>query len=105
MAGLPGLINTFSRAGRSGGMRGDLTSIIHLTHNRAPPVEPRIASLRAAGLSAREVSAEGRNFVALLELARKERADLVTLGATGLSLGDLVVEADSLLLLQAPSVV
>jgi len=47
-------------------------------------VEDYVRSAKDAGLDARALLAEGRNYVRIIELARQTEADLIVLGATGL---------------------
>jgi nucleotide-binding universal stress UspA family protein len=47
-------------------------------------VERQVRAARDAGVPVRAVTAEGRNYVGILELAESEGADLIVLGAHGL---------------------
>jgi nucleotide-binding universal stress UspA family protein len=82
----PGLPDTYQQPEAMQRLRGSHDSLIEEGFQTLSVgfVEHFLAAAAEAGVEATPHVAEGRNYVGLLDLARREAADLLVLGATGL---------------------
>jgi nucleotide-binding universal stress UspA family protein len=87
----PGLPDEYQDARRLDGLRAAHDTLIARGFQALSDgyLDDFVAAARTAGVAASAATAEGRNYVRLLELAARDGADLVALGADGLgAVGD-----------------